>query len=176
MDFEPALVLVFCYGCLQILITAAVGITASWTIFRITKSTQEQVSTSQIIKLWGKTTWKMRCIYGSLLVHIFDFFTDLLVLYEWFVAEENGNEIAHIDSKIMAYSSIGVLIFYKIVSSFAIYIVSERDWQQSILQFFDLLLFIEIYNSHKKLADTIVAQALMVDSQTLKISVGIYSS
>ena len=51
----------------------------------------------------------MRRIYISSLIHIFDFFTDLIVIYEWYKAEDSKNEdVEHIDSHIMAYCSIGV--------------------------------------------------------------------
>ena len=50
-----------------------------------------------LFKLWIKTVWRMRSVYSSFLVHIFDVFTDLLIIFEWLQLEPNKNEIDHLN-------------------------------------------------------------------------------
>eukprot|EP01084_Bolivina_argentea_P016858 31495_1 len=98
---------------------------------------------------WLRTIWKMRGVYSGLAVHSFDVLTDILVIIEWMEAE-NTKDIDHIDSQVMAYSAIGVMAFSKCLSTLAIWI-KEKDISRCILQFFDLLIFEEIYESHDKI-------------------------
>ena len=69
-------------------------------------------------KFWLKTMWKMRNVYSAATVHIFDFATDLLVIGEWIRLENNGknNNIEHVDTQLLAYCSIGIILFHKIIS------------------------------------------------------------
>ena len=152
MTFDASQAVIICYVCLQITLAFGVATVSTLTVLKIKKQHGQDIhpSTRALIKLWFETSWKMRNIYVSLLVHIFDFFTDLLVIDEWFNAE-NKKDIDHIDGATMAYASISVLIFHKVVSAFAVFVVTEYDYAQSVLQFFDLLLFTEIYRSHKNL-------------------------
>ena len=83
---------------------------------------------------WLRTVWKMRSVYSSFLVHSFDIATDLIVIIEWLTEKDKE----HIDSKLMAYFSIGVIVFHKLISSFAIWIV-EKNIFRAILQLFDFL-------------------------------------
>ena len=76
-------------------------------------------SSNSFIKFWWKTVWKMRSVYSSFLVHAFDIATDLIVIIEWLTEEDKE----HVDSKLMAYFSISIIVFHKIISSFAIWIV-----------------------------------------------------
>eukprot|EP01084_Bolivina_argentea_P318522 552401_1 len=97
---------------------------------------------------WVKTIWKMRSVYSALAVHSFDVLTDILVIMEWMRTANIPGD--HIDPQLMAYCGIGVVVFSKVVSSFAIF-VKEHDCLRCFLQLFDLLIFLEIYESHKKL-------------------------
>ena len=63
----------------------------------------------------------MRSVYGSFLVHSFDIATDIIVILQWWY-DDKLNDIDHIDTRLMAQFSIGVVIFHKIISSIAIYI------------------------------------------------------
>ena len=101
-------------------------------------------------KIWFQTTWKMRSIYSSFAVHIFDYMTDLLVISEWYEAERGNKEVDNVDSRLMANLSVSVLIFYKIISSIAVYYATEGNRVRTFLQFWDLLLFEEILVCHKK--------------------------
>ena len=166
-------ILVICYACLQGLLTIACCGFAGKTTYDIVSEKEEPLTKSSIVKLWWKITLKMRTIYLSLFVHIFDFVTDLLVIGEWY-REENNNDVEHIDSKTMAYSSIAILIFYRIISSLAIFIISEKDCKQAMYQLFDVLLFFEIHESHKKFVNdffsrySVYAQDGSSDNQLLE--------
>eukprot|EP01084_Bolivina_argentea_P109377 195507_1 len=100
------------------------------------------------LKLWMKTVWKLRGVYSSFLVHSFDVLTDVLVILQWLdTPNEEGDNI---DPQIMAYSAIAIMIFSKTFSAIAI-LVKDRDIFRSILQFVDLLIFFEIYETHSKI-------------------------
>lgn len=156
MDLTEAAIL--SYACLQVLITTIGAVIAFRTIYQSVQkyAVAGSLSTASVINLWFLTTWKMRSIYMRLFIHIFDYFTDLLVIREWIVSERGNKDIAHVDTKIMAYCSIGILFFYKIVSSVAIFIVTGSKFKSAVLQFFDILLFVEIYKSHKKIITSIM--------------------
>eukprot|EP01084_Bolivina_argentea_P109379 195510_1 len=98
--------------------------------------------------LWGKTVWKMRGVYSGLAVHSFDVLTDVLVIIEWLKTPNIEGD--NIDPQTMAYSALAVLLFSKFVSTVAIY-VKEQNIFRCILQFFDLLIFAEIFESHRKI-------------------------
>lgn len=128
--------------------------------------------------IWLKTVWKMRSMYSSLLVHIFDFFTDLLVINEWYYLERGKNsvDVEHVDTNIMAFSGIGIIVLYRFVSMIAIYFSDDsyeyHDWKSALLQFFDLLLFVEIYNSHKILIESVASQNyIVVEQMTVHVHV-----
>ena len=152
MHMNVANLAVLSYVCLQGLITLVVIIVASSTIFSIVKRSDKPLSAKSIVELWVKTIWKMRSIYASLIVHVFDFITDSLVIWEWSTIEQN-KDVEHIDATVMTYSAISVLIFYRIISSIAIFVITNYDMKQALLQLFDLLLFLEIYYSHENLIE-----------------------
>eukprot|EP01084_Bolivina_argentea_P151128 263820_1 len=104
------------------------------------------------VKQWIKTVWKLRGVYGALAVHSFDVLTDILVISEWLNEENDDND--HIDPQVMAYSAIFVMISSKLISSVAIYI-KERSIIRSIFQFLDLLIFSEIFETHRKVVSQV---------------------
>ena len=109
---------------------------------------------SSWLKLYLKTVWQMRSVYGSFFVHLFDMFTDLLIIVEWLQLEANGKDtVPNIDARTMAYNAIGVLLLHKIVSVFVFW-TKERNIHRCILQFFDLLVFQEIYLTHNKILNS----------------------
>eukprot|EP01084_Bolivina_argentea_P290313 498633_1 len=103
-------------------------------------------------KLWAKTAWKMRGIYAGLAVHSFDVLTDILVLLQWLNTPNIEGD--HIDPQIMAYSAMSILVISKVISSIGIYI-KDANIIRSILQLFDLLIFVEIYQAHAKVLSKI---------------------
>ena len=78
----------------------------------------------------------------------FDSATDFLVIAQWYNLENgDNNTIYDINSRLMAWNSIGISIFYKIIC--CIY--------NNILQFCDLLLFEDTYtyNAHKRVVQQV---------------------
>eukprot|EP01083_Nonionella_stella_P302328 1041897_1 len=116
---------------------------------------KKNISTN-VCGLWVKTVWKMRGVYAALSVHSFDVLTDLLVIIQWFHQEDIDND--HIDPKDLAYSAISIIILSRIISSAAIF-NKERNIIRATLQFFDLLIFVEIYEGHKKVISQIKSKA-----------------
>ena len=98
------------------------------------------------VKLWFKIVWKMRTVYCSLAVHAFDILTDALVIIAWLEFDEVQGD--NINARTMAICAIGILLFHKIISVSAFW-AKERNIMRCLLQFFDLLIFEEIYASHK---------------------------
>ena len=100
-------------------------------------------------QLYLSTVWKMRSVYGSLAVHAFDVLTDVLVILNWWHYEQDG-DVKDVDARIMAWCGIAVLLFHKLISVIAFW-AKEANIYRCILQFFDLLIFEEIYVSHKRI-------------------------
>ena len=98
-------------------------------------------------KLWFKIVWKLRSVYCSLVVHLFDVLTDILVIISWLSYPDIEGD--HIDPKVMAYSALAVLAIHKLVSFIAFW-TKERKLSRCVLQVLDLLIFEEIFLSHKK--------------------------
>ena len=109
---------------------------------------------------WIRVVWKMRGVYSSFLVHSFDIATDLMVIVQWWNAETGGkdNDIENVDTKLMAQTSIAIILFHKLVSSLAIY-VSERNLFRAFLQFIDLLIYQAILDAHKKIIENMNSKA-----------------
>eukprot|EP01084_Bolivina_argentea_P097960 176085_1 len=108
-----------------------------------------RLSKMGFVKLWFKIVWKMRSVYVSLAVHIFDVLTDFLVILQWWSLEEK-EDIQHIDARIMSLCGIAVLVFHKSISTIAFW-MKEQNMYRCIFQLLDLLIFEEIYVSHQKI-------------------------
>ena len=156
MDLSETLIVV--YACAYAVVTGTVAMLAFATIFHIKAEASTLLSNKKALYLWLLSTWKMRAVYTCSIVHIFDFITDLLVIHEWYIIEDGTSEkdVAHIDSPLMASWSVAILIFHRIISSFAIFISSNRDLKQAILQLFDILLFVDMYETHQRLAESVM--------------------
>ena len=151
---DIANILIATYFCLQCSITILVIIVASWSVFHDICSHGEGYQSfdlKSMMKLWTIAIWKMRSIYTSLIVHIFDFLTDLLVVSEWYhqANVNSSNNKEDINYLAMAHCSVGIIILYKIISSLAVLI--DYEWKHALLQFIDVALFVEIYRKHKDL-------------------------
>eukprot|EP01084_Bolivina_argentea_P310382 537086_1 len=105
---------------------------------------------TEFCQLWLKIVWKMRSVYCSFAVHVFDVITDILIIIEWWNLEQNGENIKDINAKTMAICGIVVLLFHKIISTIAFW-AKEKSISRCVLQFLDLLIFEEIYVSHTKI-------------------------
>ena len=158
-------ILIIVYVSIQCTIAVSVSLVALYTLSILLNnnmtdkdgSEYETVSKFAICKLWIKTSWKMRSIYSCVIIHIFDFTTDLLIIHEWFLAEdEKGDDIEHVDAHVMAWSSIGILIFYRIMSALGVLMTTDYGYKHALLQFLDVLLFVDVYQSHEKLVKMII--------------------
>eukprot|EP01084_Bolivina_argentea_P053570 98344_1 len=102
------------------------------------------------IKLYFKLVWSLRSVYLSLIIHSFDVLTDILVIIEWWSFEENYGDVPHVNAHQMALCAIIVLCFHQFISAVAFYL-KEGNIYRSLAQFFAILIFEEIYSSHKKI-------------------------
>eukprot|EP01084_Bolivina_argentea_P056112 102726_1 len=120
------------------------------------KSNAEKVQKDgNFLKLYIKTVYKMRAVYGSLVVHSFDVLTDVLVIIQWMDTPDVEGD--HIDPQVMAESAIFVLCLSRTISAFAIF-MEERNIVSAVLQFFDLLIFVEIFHAHKKVVSSVFSE------------------
>eukprot|EP01084_Bolivina_argentea_P315235 546095_1 len=82
-----------------------------------------------------------RTMYLTILLHIFDTTTDIGVILDWYYLsqiEENYEEnIQGIDMKGFFYLGVAILLFYRLISSIIIFIMTY-SWKKFILQLFDL--------------------------------------
>ena len=100
-------------------------------------------------KLYFNTVWKLRSVYGSLAVHAFDVLTDILVIANWWDYEKD-KDVQDVDARTMAWCGITVLLFHKLITVIAFW-AKEANPYRCLLQLFDLLIFEEIFVSHKKI-------------------------
>ena len=115
--------------------------------------------------LWLKIVWKMRSVYGSMAVHAFDVLTDVLVIISWWDYEKIYGDVPNINARTMALCGIIVLLFHKFISVIAFW-AKEASFKRCCLQFFDLLIFEEIYACHKKVVQQIKSVALIKDKKS----------
>lgn len=146
------------YLVIQCLTTIGVSIAAVQFVKQVANETQS-ITRISLVQLWFKTMWKMRNIYSALAVQIFDVMTDILVIGKWYNEENNSkNDIEGIDSKAMAYCSIGVLVFYHVVSAIAVAMIADKKWfLRALAQLFGLLIFEEIFVSHTSVVQKYVS-------------------
>ena len=95
-----------------------------------------------------KVVWKLRSVYTALVVHVFDVLTDILVNISWL--SYPGISADGIDPRVMAYCALGVLVIHKLVSFIAFW-AKEGNILRCTLQVLDLLIFEEIFFTHKKM-------------------------
>eukprot|EP01084_Bolivina_argentea_P099881 179476_1 len=108
----------------------------------------EVMSKMGFCKLWLKVIWKLRHVYCSLVVHVFDVLTDILVIISWLSFPDISGD--NINPRVMAKSAIIVLGIHKLVSLIAFW-TKERSIIRCLLQVLDLLIFEEIFLTHKKI-------------------------
>eukprot|EP01084_Bolivina_argentea_P025301 47041_1 len=115
------------------------------------------------IKQVGKTMNRLRSIYFVILVHIFDTLTDFLIMLEWYIKgqyEKNKSNCSFPSISYMGcfYCAVIILLFYRVLSAHYVYQYYKQSHckaiVQSILQFFDISIFFEVYQSHLHQATT----------------------
>eukprot|EP01084_Bolivina_argentea_P055165 101145_1 len=142
------------YGCFVLFIFIAAVCTESKT--KETNETNNKPTLYSRAKNIGKTMMRLRAIYFVILVHIFDTLTDFLIMLEWFVKgsyEMNGDcEFQNINYLGCFYCAVVILLFYRILSAHYVYKYYQQSKIkaiiQSILQFLDISIFYEVYQSH----------------------------
>ena len=90
-----------------------------------------------------KDTFIQRGIYGTVLVYAFDIMTDINVMIFWF----ESNDFLY------AYLSLGIVLIYRVVSSFSVHKAISRQTSKikrflfALVQFFDFYIFYEVFAS-----------------------------
>ena len=97
-------------------------------------------------KAWASLFWTKKKIYWSLLPHFFDQATDLGVILEFNRYNQQDIDIG-INTFYLLWTSIGVLILHRIISSVAIYSLT-RNKMDALLQTMDLLTVKCVWLSH----------------------------
>eukprot|EP01083_Nonionella_stella_P252787 870578_1 len=105
------------------------------------------------IKAFFKKIWKMRSIYGSVLVHLYDTATDVGVMIDWwFLAQDEarGYNYESIDMATLFWASVAFLALYRIVSIIVVIISEDREEFGSyclsvILSIFDMFILRTVY-------------------------------
>ena len=72
--------------------------------------------------------------------------TDIGVIVEWWNYEKN---IDNVNTSLLAYTSLAILIFYRLISSIYFFI-KERSIKIAVFQFLDILVYREVLYSHQK--------------------------
>ncbi len=106
------------------------------------------------LRFWPKDTWQLRSVYSVIIVYLSDSFTDLNILmvrsiqaWNQYRAQQTYSSETGLNMVIMAIASCAVLVFSKIIT-FAVWKATGNAWF-GVLQFCDLYIFVEAYESHK---------------------------
>ena len=102
---------------------------------------KENSMKSNIIEYF-KILYKFRSAYGAILTSLFDQISDISVINQLYLLsnDEKNNKIECFDMNVtyLFYASIFFFVFYRIISSIAIFIYSRHSLYLTILQLFDL--------------------------------------
>eukprot|EP01084_Bolivina_argentea_P283608 485773_1 len=95
-----------------------------------------------------KKIWKMRSIFGAVLVHLYDTATDIGVMIDWwFLAKDEADGVYNyesIDMNNLFWTSVAFLLLYRILNIIMVAIAEEKD--NLLKYFFNLLLsFFDMY-------------------------------
>ena len=168
---DQTTILIICYSSLQAVLTLCVIGVASIVTKRVYIETQwmdtQGTNNYKLFEFWFSTIWKMRNVYVCLLVHIFDFITDLLVIHQWFIEEEN-NDTEHIDSTVMAYCALTIIIFYKLVSSLAVFVTYEYNIYKK--QYYNFLMYYYLLKYMLHILDLLIELLKKKKIKNLKIN------
>eukprot|EP01084_Bolivina_argentea_P073991 134242_1 len=91
--------------------------------------------TISFIKYWGKALWDKKSVYFDIIPHLFDQATDMGVVYKYYEISQQPETYRDIhqsiDVEALLFTSVGIIIGYKIISSAAVYALTRR-WQDLI--------------------------------------------
>lgn len=145
-DLDWRLVAALCYGgCYLALLTTISCIT---------------YDTTQSKTKWVSTIWKKRSIYGQTIIHIYDTATDVGVILIWydlaFKEQKNDDfDVAHVDMMQFFILGLVFIVLYRIFAVIGAFFVygDSINYYKIPLAFFDLLVFVEIWEAHQKNED-----------------------
>ena len=100
----------------------------------------------KLFKQWAKLVWKKKKIYLALIPHFFDQATDLGVILVYHEYNQNNVNIG-INTHYLFWISIAILIFHRLISSLAIYLLTSSKFD-AFLQIFDVLTVKCVWISH----------------------------
>ena len=106
----------------------------------------EPMTKSSAFVHWAKLLWEKKKIYIQLVPHFFDQASDFGVIYAYYKIHEDGDRIG-INTLYLFGVSIGVIIFHRIVSSIAVYRLTN-NYKYAILQIFDALMIKCIWTNY----------------------------
>eukprot|EP01084_Bolivina_argentea_P307597 531696_1 len=106
---------------------------------------QQDWSKKGMFKTWYKSVWKKKKIYFQLIPHFFDQATDLGVILEYWRLR---NDDVGINTMYLFGTSIFVIVFHRIISSIAIYRLTNNK-KFVLLQIFDLLMIQSIWTNYQ---------------------------
>eukprot|EP01084_Bolivina_argentea_P099215 178347_1 len=103
---------------------------------------------------WIKLVWKMKSIYLSALVHIYDIATDVGIIVDWGIQafdEKNGGpkeNVRGLNMMGLFLSSIVAFFLYRFISAGFVFEFTGK-FKRACIQFFDLEIYNAIYITHK---------------------------
>ena len=114
---------------------------------------------------FGKAVWNRRGIYGQILVHLYDTATDIGVLVEWGRLAYDDIDYYSIDMRIMFFTSIGFLSFYRCMSVLLACYRASDDYEDAVvylrdccLALFDMYIIKTIYTTMKRSKEKVTDQ------------------
>ena len=110
---------------------------------------EEEVSNSNLCTRWIKLLFRKRKCYMQLIPHFLDQATDIGVIIEYHrYAQEYDEDETGINVWYLFYTSIGVMIIYRIISSLAVYHLT-RNIKYIFYQLFDVLMIQCIWTNYE---------------------------
>lgn len=104
----------------------------------------------------------LRAVYTTILVHIFDYYTDLIIVIQWCkearTQYDAGRSVADngVNMILLASCAVGVMVMHRVVSTVAVLNMQRPDSERTrgrfyaALQFFDVYVLVEVWKSHKE--------------------------
>eukprot|EP01083_Nonionella_stella_P018121 50662_1 len=118
-----------------------------------TKEEEKKCCNCKIFRSWITTVWKMKSIYLSALVHIYDIGTDVGIIVDWGLQmnqENNGgpkHDVRGIDMEGLFAASILAFFLYRFISAYFVYEFTGK-LSRACIQWFDLEIYRAIYITH----------------------------
>eukprot|EP01084_Bolivina_argentea_P168367 291996_1 len=99
------------------------------------------------ITAWWRSLSKHKSIYIALIPHLFDQATDCGLIIEWYFFWKYDN-VPDVDMGMLVVSSIGIIILHRIISGYAVYILTRKPIHV-IIQLFELMIIKAIYVNYR---------------------------